>query len=216
MPIPEHDDFYLAQVVLKPDNLPDSNSFVNTWFFRNDSVGAGHAQVASNIATVLNAAYAFFDQFYSARIDPAMCSIRVYDLGDPPFDRLPEIRTLTITTGVGTGLPNEVAAVISYRSGEGSSSGGTSNPRRRGRLFIGPLEATALATGTTDSVLNATFQAALVSAAEDVLGTSQPVTWQQYSRASDVFNAVTGGFVDNAWDTQRRRGAAATNRTVWP
>lgn len=41
-------------------------------------------------------------------------------------------------------------------------------------------------------------------------------TWVQYSTKLGVATAVSQGFVDNEWDTQRRRGKRSTARTNWP
>jgi hypothetical protein len=51
-------------------------------------------------------------------------------------------------------------------------------------------------------------------------GVSLPVTnaslWGVHSRKNNNINAVTNGWIDNEFDTQRRRRILATARTLWP
>jgi hypothetical protein len=47
------------------------------------------------------------------------------------------------------------------------------------------------------------------------MNTSEDVTWMQVSTTFGIANPVTGGFVDNSFDTQRRRGSAPTARDTW-
>jgi hypothetical protein len=40
-------------------------------------------------------------------------------------------------------------------------------------------------------------------------------SWSVWSRKNANTKLVTGGFVDNAFDTQRRRGEKASGRQTW-
>jgi hypothetical protein len=57
----------------------------------------------------------------------------------------------------------------------------------------------------------------IVTAADIFIGLSgtQDWTWCLYSRKLDLMPEIVGGWVDNAWDIQRRRGYAATSRTTF-
>jgi hypothetical protein len=114
-------------------------------------------------------------------------------------------------------LPAEVSACISYHAdttGVPEEVGATRPAaRRRGRLYIGPLQTGVL--GTT-GMLRSDFFDALRGAGiflNAIAGLG--VEWQVWSRADAAVRPVVGGFVDNAFDTQRRRGPAATLRTSW-
>lgn len=224
MPIPVITDHYLAQVVLKPDVNPDANSFVNTWYFQNDTALGSASQMADKIKTVLDAFYGSpgpsvtLASFMSQVINPTTSEYRIYDLGQPA-PRIPIIRAVGFTPPTsGTSLPNEVAVCLSYRSGLATNpAGGTTNKRARGRIYLGPLNTSALggAAGLGDAPVVSTLLETLGNRARDVRDTSQTVTWKQYSRAGNVMQPVTGGFVDNAFDIQRRRGAPPTTRDPW-
>lgn len=42
-----------------------------------------------------------------------------------------------------------------------------------------------------------------------------PTTETQTASLASSFIPIVGGWVDNAWDTQRRRGLEPTTRTTW-
>jgi len=139
-------------------------------------------------------------------------------------------------TGAGQPLPQEVALCMSFKSADEDGP----LRRRRGRIYIGPLgeahnaEAVDGAGRPTEVLINAINFAAsrLQDQASDIatepVGSSTP--WVVYSRpTTDAWNAthpgderlsgsfhrVTDGWVDNEWDTQRRRGLKATTRSTW-
>jgi hypothetical protein len=224
-PIPVHPNTYLAMAVFRPDTNPLSNSFVNTFFFGDTTPGADPDDVADSIKEVL-------DDFYgqanlpgtvtiasrmSSILDPAQTTYRVYDLGQTA-PRDPHVRTAAVFTFGSDALPNEVAAVLSYRSGTGTTGGGSTDPTKRGRLYIGPLATIASTLVPTDQDVSISVLASnALAGGGDMLRdqTAEPLAWLQYSRKDDQFDFVTGGFVNNRFDTQRRRGADPTARTTW-
>lgn len=139
--------------------------------------------------------------------------VKYYNMGDPK-PRVP-IRTDTITLNRPTSgevLPTEVALVFSFQAERQS---GESQARRRNRLYIGPLGQNAC---SDDGRPTAGFVAALAKAGRETLQASNAsITWQWrvYSPTSGDTHLVDNGWVDNAFDTQRRRGVAPTARTLW-
>lgn len=131
--------------------------------------------------------------------------IRVYDIagGQPTFQKLyPAVR------GAGTGNPTEVAICLSYTASDDVDA---STPRRRGRIYLGPLDTNGSGSvrpgaGMIDAVLD--FGEALAQ-----VGTASNTTWKMYSQRDNVTAKIEAIFCDNAWDTQRRRGLKPTNRT---
>lgn len=156
-------------------------------------------------------------QLLTAYIDRTTnsCEIRFYDaqaeggpLGVGPF-------TLDATAQLSS-LPFEVALCGSI---SGYQPGG--NPRReRGRVYYGPFNSNVLS--DPDNV-PAVPTAALVNTivgtqarlAEDVDALGADIFWGVYSRVDDAIYRVSAGWVDNAWDTQRRREVPASSRTAW-
>lgn len=92
--------------------------------------------------------------------------------------------------------------------------------RRRGRIYLGPLNTSCCGIGVGGAGRqrpSATFMADVAGAAvalnADLATLGAP--WSVFSRRDWSSVGVVGGFVDDAFDTQRRRGAKATARNNW-
>lgn len=141
------------------------------------------------------------------------CEILVYDLAEPE-PRTPKTFTNTIpAASVAAGLPLEVCLVASF------SAYPPATARRRGRLYLGPFN-----TGQQIASTSSTFPrpqpamvtgVAAVAAGWAALGTSPDNNMVIYSRAAGAFYNVTGGWVNDEFDTQRRRGVRESTRTTW-
>lgn len=129
-----------------------------------------------------------------------------------------------------TELPAEVAVALSYHGDLTDVPETQANPtpppniirpasRRRGRIFIGPLTTIALFSDPNtkdvipDSVLRTTLAESAIDLGQDLAANSY--LWCVASKADDALYPVVGGYVDYAFDTQRRRGTAPSNRLVW-
>lgn len=129
--------------------------------------------------------------------------------------------TLTIG-GAGTnGYPDEVAICVSFHSAFGADvefGGGGTRPRARdrGRIYLGPLNRDCGAQHITTKELQVDSQVAtdIASSAGALLG-DPDYTWCVWTRAGAGLKPVTAGWVDNAFDTQRRRGQAPSVRTTF-
>ena len=114
--------------------------------------------------------------------------------------------------GSATPLPAEVALCLSFQS---EHEDGVPQARRRNRKYLGPFGSNANSTEgrPSSAVINS-----IVAAARDLKQASAASLywkWVVYSPTSDTYEEVDDGWVDNAWDTQRRRGRASTARTTW-
>lgn len=129
----------------------------------------------------------------------------------------------------GTPFPSEVATVLSFHADLTDVPETQANPtpppatirpaaRRRGRIFLGPLQNFAGAENSTthEIMVNTNWNDTLVQAAA-ALKFQNDATWEWVvtSNALGGNLPVEGGYVDNAFDTQRRRGQAPTARSVW-
>lgn len=99
----------------------------------------------------------------------------------------------------GTGGPSEVALCLSYK-GEGSAP----VRQRRGRIYLPIVEAQQRPSAFARNRVIA-FGQALASA-----GNATFSTWKMYSPTSGQRIDITDIWVDDAWDTQRRRGLKPT------
>lgn len=108
-------------------------------------------------------------------------------------------------------LPAEVALCLSYHA---ATVAGQSQARRRGRVYLGPFLQADDASGRPD---NDIITMVLAQASHLLAEANASVTWEWivWSRAAAAGYEVTGGWCDDAWDTQRRRGPAPTSRTTW-
>ena len=138
--------------------------------------------------------------------------MKIYNLDDtkPRAPIYEQTDTDAISGLSGTGFPNEVAACLSYHAAKLS---GAIQARRRGRIYLGPLNtSTGSITPTGDSRPNATFRAAVLSAAgyAALQLAAAGATWAVYSPTANTAVKIDVFSIDDAFDTQRRRGMAAT------
>lgn len=215
----------LAQIIFTPTSGIAADASITTLHALKVAGGPFLDADAENFA---NAIETFLDmpspptRAMGAYISPVIsrtadaCRIKIIDLGDPQ-PRVPRVeRTFTLAaSGSTSALPEEVAVCLSYKGAAGS---GLNPAARRGRMFWGPLSASAgtpLATPPTRPDLTAIavdyFAAAAAMATElDTDG----LRWVVYSPTYEVSTEVAELWVDNAWDTQRRRGLDATTRAT--
>lgn len=142
--------------------------------------------------------------------------IRTYDMDLPKNTRVPSINAWERAFATNpTGLPEEVAACITLHAVVPPAL----NRRRRGRLYIGPLNASALAGGSNagPSRPSGVFMNDAAAAAGRLVasGSSGPV-WSILSKVpTENYVRIAAGYVDNAFDTQRRRGPDPTARVTF-
>lgn len=137
--------------------------------------------------------------------EAAGMEIRTYSLEQVP-PREPTITNIALPAMSSTILPNEVAMCLSFFADRNL-------PRSRGRVYVGPL---AASTGTADTAKGdltpaTNFRESLMRSALRLAQTSNP-DWCVLSQADAALKPVTGGWVDDSYDTQRRRGVAPSTR----
>lgn len=164
------------------------------------------------------------DHLSAALSDTVQPEVSFYDItghlnggshGAPTFVR---------TFGIGlapaaTAMPNEVAVCLSfhgdYLSDTEFGAGGATRPRarHRGRVFIGPIASASIDLDATTKEPAPSFgtRAAIAEAAKHLMGDAT-WTWSVWSRTRGLLDSVVAGWVDNAFDVQRRRGNQPTDR----
>lgn len=142
------------------------------------------------------------------------------------------VATRSWTVGVGdtaSGYPAEVSATLSYHADLTDVPETQANPtpppatirpaaRRRGRLYLGPL---IPGTGTNeganqDASITSSIRTHFCRSLEALLDANDALSWVVFSPTELAVRDVVGGYVDDAFDTQRRRGTAPEVRTAWP
>jgi hypothetical protein len=143
--------------------------------------------------------------------------IAVGGLGSPVFTD----DWLGPATAAGNGMPPECAGVLSFHAdltGILEESGATRpKARRRGRVYVGPLDGAAIDPSTPPYLLISAFQTTIKESANQMasLADADGWTWAVWSRKDVQLRAVVGGWTDNAPDTQRRRGPKSTARSTF-
>lgn len=213
-----------AQVIIPmATNLPQ-DVITNTLYFEGTGDSTDLVAQAENctplIQTFYNAVYAPSGSA-AQYVSWSQARVQWYDLAQPE-PRVPIVMPMPITAVSPSqgSVPSEVAIVASFHAAQ--IPGG--NPRRRrGRIYLGGWSAPALTPNATRGALVATATiTAIVNAMESMQTTTAALdnVWSVYSPTSStvgpLFVPVEGGWVDNAPDTQRRRGVESTARTTWP
>lgn len=210
---PEVDMTIRVQMTMEADSGLPEDRVVNVWHTRGSK---GDPAGNEGVADIFRNFYIAIGPLISGWISRADAPVlSFYDLADPE-PRVPFYEQNAGFPGPASSddLPTEVAICTSFR---GNYISGTPNARRRGRIYVGPLTQACLgddgrpATTARDTIAEATE--GLVNALLDYEdGIRQLVV---YSRVDNQASNVTQGWVDNEFDTQRRRGRRATARTRW-
>lgn len=135
-------------------------------------------------------------------------TLQVYnsEVGGPPVDEL--LFLPGEVKGSGTAGPSEVQIVVTRWTADGLG-----RPRKTGRIYIGPLNGATTDTqyvGTSEMNRAGIFSAALHDAFV-ARGWTPGVATTYFAGKPTGFKPIVDYSVDNAWDTQRRRGVEATN-----
>lgn len=207
-----------CQVRIPHKSNISADDIVNTFNFQ----GIAEADVMAPLALGLLATFygglntpqtVPIKNYLSYELNVAGARIKVYDLADPE-PRVPvldeSLGLTTATTFSGRNLPGEVALGVSYLSEPVS---GVSAARRRGRIYLGPLRET-VSDGAADGPARpgAAVRLQISLAASGLASGPLGCRWCVWSRTNDAFYEVESGYIDNAYDTQRRRGVAVTSR----
>lgn len=202
-------------------NLP-TDVVVNDWHF---SFIIGNPDT-SDYEDLRDDLIAFYNAVYSGALGgdamapwmrPADASLKIYNINDPT-PRAPRWEgpaALADNRVSASGIPLESAICCSF---QGDQVSGAPQARRRGRVFLGGWgSATEPGDATTFPGPDVALIASINTAAETLVGSAFADGWQWvvYSRVNNTGAPITNGWVDDAWDTQRRRGNAPTSRAVW-
>nr|CRY96581.1 hypothetical protein [uncultured prokaryote] len=159
--------------------------------------------------------YVSIGEFLSIDINAAASRIKWYNLEEPeprvPLLELPMKPFVTANSS----LPAEIAIVSSF---EALPLNGVRQSTRRNRVYLGPLSQEVVGFSNNAARVPAAVQTAITDAASNLALNSfdQPRwTWVVYSPTTGASTPVQRGWVDDAWDSQRRRGIEASTRTNW-
>lgn len=197
----------------------------NVWYASNlDDGTPGDATQYNSLSDALNTFYNSLSDRYAAHLGTTR-TMKIYDLEDSQ-PRVPVYEeSYTPTAPTNQGFPGEVALCLSF---QGEPASGVNQARRRGRVFLGPL---AMASANTSEVSGDTRPSTATITAIDSAYTALRTAWDGVGIGWDhvafsqtleeggtpvhlCATPVGEAWVDNAYDTQRKRGAKATLRNI--
>lgn len=211
-----------VQTVLKPTSNISKDFVTNTMHFRIDHDGEGAVAPDRSVNDMINEVLDALETFYNnmggaifGGLSQTGHNFKVYRL-DEPEPRFPRLeRTWDFTFIPATAmLPAECAIVASFESFEAP---GFKQASRRNRIYLGTLAAaTSSNAGRIEDSVRTDIADAMVALFDDQDGAGfTGWTWIVYSPTLDTWAPVKAGHVDNAFDTQRRRGVSSTFRSTW-
>lgn len=213
--------------LLRDGGLPE-DVVVNNWSFEGDDdpLSSDRENWDSLTGNLFDRIEAFYQgtQTFLSQVLSGTGIVKMYDASDAQ----PRIPRFEETFGFAPGssaVPSEVALVISLQA---AAESGANMRRRRGRVYFGPLSAAAATTvGSTgpNDVRPSASTRQTIAANVGLLATSgsnnfrlavfSPTTAGLNPMLDAAWNDVERIWVDDAFDTQRRRGARATTRTIF-
>lgn len=216
----------IVDTVFKRTTALSKDLVVVSMHFKKNA-GSSFADAAAEIGTIVQSFWNDIPTDGTQRVGAFLSSaisrdsnatkVNVYDGSIPAGSRVPTTHAFTLV-GFANGqpLPSEVALCLSQRSFFAEFP----FKNQRGRQYIGPLNLEAVQSSQIDgdcrptALIIAEFGRAAVTLAQDVADSTHIESWCIYSPTLNVLFPAQESFVDNAFDTQRRRGAAATTRAV--
>lgn len=187
---------HLFQVSMAADSVLPRDYLVNTFTLNDVVPGSDWGQLASDAIGV-------FQQWTGVNRE---IRCRVYDRTSPP-PNFP-VADKVVNAGVApvSQVPREIAVCLSFYADRNV-------PRQRGRIYL-PWCAKSGVTATPLRPDAATRTAALgIADGLAALG-GVDIDWQVWSETEGVGRKVTNAWVDDEWDTQRRRGLRPTTRAA--
>lgn len=200
--------YRLQQTIQTADNVA-ANYATNNWAFIADDL-----TILPTIQTAVTTFYNAIRTYFGTLVRQNGHTYKWYDMADlvPRAPVLEGAWNLT-SAPVQPGLPPEVSLCMSF---QGERISGVPQARRRGRLYLPFMAQSNI--GTDGRPLPAMITAIAAAADTFVTSSKGTGTWD-WIVLSDInptdASIVDNGWIDNEWDTQRRRGRVATTRNTF-
>jgi len=200
--------FYTVQAIIPTTDNVAANYATNTWTFEADDLTA-----LGLACDALEDFYNDLDTYFSSMVRQTDFMLKCYDNTDPE-PRAPVLtREFDLSSAPsGAPLPPEVSICLSFQADQVS---GVPQARRRGRIYIPFVDTSTMG---TDGRPTGTVVTNIASYGDTLLTASNGAatwTWLVFSRVEPGYSVISNGWVDNEYDTQRRRGRPYTSRVVF-
>lgn len=183
------------------------DAYTNTVHFVDNAIASDAPFVGTDVDALAGDIAAAFEEFWFGLAPARKITVKAYDLdGPPPHDPLVTHVRNPAGTVANINYPGEIALCLSFKGGN--------RPWQRGRIYLAPQLATGF-TGPTS--LAPRPPTALMDMALNLGGAlsgigGANIDWVVHSATRGVNFPVTDCWVDDEWDTQRRRGTRPTLR----
>lgn len=201
-----------AQVIIKTDDAISENYVTNSWCISCADFPSGAE--CDEYTVCFDGFYTSMTSYFGDVVAQNGHEVKYYDLTQTVPPNYPIASTtfnLSSNPGIDT-LPTEVALCLSF---QGEKVPGFPQARRRGRIYFGPVNANQTGGGRPVSGIITALTTTADALATALLACSNAATLSVWSGTNAASVPVTDGWVDNAWDTQRRRGIDRTTRTTF-
>jgi len=198
----------ILQVVIRSSSGIPANDITNTFCISNTE---GDDVESERIVGYFKDFYDVVeDVLYSNQVEQDGHLIKFYDAA-APSPNYPYYEGTFDLTGVpsGTALPTEVAVCLSFQA---PRVAGEAQARRRGRVYLGPVNEDANVAGRPGASMRTSILAAAVDLQQAMRDDSNALAWCVWSTADAQSVVLTEAWMDDAWDTQRSRGLETTSR----
>jgi len=197
-----------AQVRIKMQSGVTADDCVNTFHFIDPDPDDG----ADNAAAAILDLYGDLQGLFPSDVAQLNHRVKIYDLDDPePRAPIKEFGMNFASAPTGAPLPHQLAICASF---QGDRISGVPQSRRRGRIYVGPLDASSSATDGRPSTTTITTINNAMEAFRDALAATS-TDWIVWSPTDGSGAVITNGWCDNRYDIQRRRARLATARNPW-
>jgi hypothetical protein len=193
---------YKFQVSVAADSTAPRDRIVNTFHLNREAILNPGPLGGDALAT--DCCNMFRDAWYGPTRE---ITTKIYNVGSPPNYPVGQ-KTINMGLAPASAGPREVSLCLSYY-------GARNLPRTRGRLYLpiyASIHGTAFGVRPVGSVRTSALGVATGIAA---LG-GIDMDWQVYSPTTGDHENVQVAYVDDEWDTQRRRGLRPTTRSSMP
>lgn len=208
---------YRTQVILQGFTELPQDRYTNTFHFFYDA-SRSHLAAHAIAAVACEALYDAIGANIAAYVNRT-AQVSSYNLSEPPV-RVPITSTFTFPSNNDPSptLPPEVSVVMGYRAALPHTG------RRRNRVFLGPWGDNVVTAGSATAfpTVSSTLRTNIVAGAQAMFDAAIPTVpiegegWVIWSATDNGFSAISQVYVDDEFDTQRRRGFKTTTRTLAP
>lgn len=215
----------IAQVTLfRKGNLPENN-VVNTMHFESDAPTPGQGAFEDFGPGLMNRIATFYQAIGTTWLSPVLSGngrVTLYDWANAK-PRIPRMSLDFVHGKANQSMPAEVALCISFKA---VAAAGVNPARRRGRIFLGPLNSSVAGLGGDESdvrpdvsaldglIANFKTMATGSTGGAFRLAIYSPTQGAISGQDDESWNDAVTIWADNAFDTIRKRGAKATARAT--